>query len=241
MQDTTKISVSVIVPALNEEKNIRGAVESIIRESGGRDECEIIIFNDGSTDKTGEIAQDLARGNPRIRVVHHQTPQNLGSCFREGVAMAKGEYAVMLPGDDETDSRTIKNLFAALGLADIVVTYTVNKEARSWKRRLVSATYTFLMNRLFNLRLKYFNGPSLIKVDLLKKLPPISSGFAYMSEILVRLIKSGYSYREIEMYIKPSPDRKTRAFRAKNIKQVGQTIVKLFIDVHLRKKILCLN
>lgn len=238
MRGITKYIVSIIVPALNEEKNLKDAVDHIVEAAGNRQDYEILIFNDGSTDETGRIADDLAGYNPNIKVIHHQSSQNLGGCFREGVALAQGEYAVMLPGDDETDSRTIANLFNALGSADIVATYTVNKEARNWKRRLVSATYTFLINFLFNLRLKYFNGPSLIKVELLKKLPPISSGFAYMSEILVRLIKAGYPYKEIEMYIKPSHGRISRAFKLKNVKQVGQTILKLFIDVYFRRKTL---
>lgn len=233
-----KIIASIIVPALNEEKNLNNAISDIINALSGRSDCEILIFDDGSKDATGQIAEELALANPFIRVVHHQTPQNLGSCFREGVALARGEYAAMLPGDGETDPRTIANLFNALGSADIIATYTVNKEARPWHRRAISLIYVWLIKLLFGLKLKYFNGPSLIKVDLLKKLPPISPGFAYMSEILVRLVKAGYSYKEVEMYIKPSPGRKSRAFRLKNFKQVGQTLFKLFIDVYLKKKTL---
>lgn len=238
MSDVTKFNLSIIVPALNEEKNIKDTIDHIIEAASDRRDYEILIFNDGSTDSTGRVADELAGNDSNIKVTHHPSPHNLGGCYREGVAMARGVYAVMLPGDDETDSRTIKNLFDALGSADIVATYTVNKEARNWKRRAVSAIYTFLINFLFNLRLKYFNGPSLIKVDLLKKLPPISSGFAYMSEVLVRLIKSGYSYKETEMYIKPAPERVSRAFKFKNVKQVGQTIARLFVDVYFKKKIL---
>lgn len=241
MSNVAKINLSIIVPALNEEKNIKNTVDHIIEAADDRRDYEILIFNDGSTDSTGRIADELARNKSNIKVMHHQAPHNLGGCFREGVACVQGVYAVMLPGDDETDSRTIKNLFNALGSADIVTTYTVNKEVRNWKRRAVSAIYTFLINFLFNLRLRYFNGPSLIKVDLLKKLPPIPSGFAYMSEILVRLIKAGYGYREVEMYIKPSLGRVSRAFKLKNVKQVGQTILKLFIDVYFKKKILWVN
>lgn len=233
-----EIAVSIIVPALNEGIKLKDTINRIIEAAGSRQDYEILIFNDGSTDETGRIADELAGVDSNITVIHHQSPHNLGGCFREGVAMARGEYAVMLPGDDETDSRTIVNLFNSLGLADIVVTYTVNKEVRNWKRRLVSALYTFLINFLFNLRLRYFNGPSLIKVDLLKKLPPISSGFAYMSEILVRLIKAGYPYKETDMYIKPAPGRVSRALKLKNVKQVGQTIMRLFVDVYFKRKFL---
>jgi glycosyltransferase involved in cell wall biosynthesis len=233
---TTKISI--IVPALDEEKSLQTAINDVTDQLIGRDDYEILIFNDGSTDSTGKIADELSAVNPNIKVIHHQMPQNLGSCFYEGVTLARGEYATMLPGDGETDPRTIKNLFNSIGSADIITTYTVNKEVRSWKRRLLSAVYTFLINLLFHLNLKYFNGPSIIKVELLKKLPTISPGFSYMSEILVRLIKGGYNYKEIEMYIKPAKERKSRAFRLKNFKQVGEAIIKLLIDVYLKRKTL---
>lgn len=229
-----KIKISIIVPALNEEKNITGAVENILAGLTGRIEYEILIFNDGSTDKTGEIANALAASNSRIKAVHHVTPQNLGGCFKEGVGLALGEYSIMLPGDDETHHQTIKNIFKAIDSAEIITTYTVNKEARSWFRRFVSAIYTNTLNFLFGLNLRYFNGPSLIKTDLLKKVP-IASNFAYMSAILVRLIKAGHNYKEIEMIIKP-PERQSRALKLKNVYLVLQTIFNLFIDIHFRRK-----
>lgn len=232
MENKTKISI--IVPALNEEKNIAGAVENILIALPERDDYEILIFNDGSTDKTGEIANALAASNLRIKVIHHATPQNLGGCFKEGVELAQGEYSVMLPGDDETHPQTIKNIFQAVGSAEIITTYTVNKEARNWFRRFVSAIYTNTLNFLFCLNLRYFNGPSLIKTGLLKKVP-IASNFAYMSAILVRLIKAGQNYKEIEMIIKP-PKRQSRALKLKNVYLVLQTIFNLFIDVHFRRK-----
>ena len=237
MNDVKKNDVSIIVPALNEELNLRGAVDNIIKELKGIN-YEILIFNDGSTDRTGNIAEEISILDSRIKVIHHKTPQNLGSCFREGVELATGEYAIMIPGDDEVDSQTIHNLFSEIGRADIITTYTVNTNIRSIKRRFISFVYTALINGLFNLRLKYFNGPSLIKVDLLRKLPPISQGFAYMSEILVRLIKSGYSYRETEMFIKLLPGRKSRAFGLNNFKQIYLAIVRLFIDVYFKKRLI---
>jgi len=238
MLDAIKLNVSIIVPALNEEKHIGNAVKSIIKELDGRSDYEIIIFDDGSTDNTGSIADDLVLSYSQVRVVHHQTPQNLGSCFMEGVELAQGEYAVMWPGDDEIEAHTIKNIFDTLGSADIVTTHTINKVVRKPHRRFISATYTFLINLLFNLRLEYFNGLSLIKVDLIKKLPRISPGFAYMSEILVRLIKSGYSYKEIGMQIKPLKGRESKAFKLRNIRQVVSAISNLFVDVYWKKKIL---
>lgn len=230
--------VSIIVPALNEEENILPVVNNIIDNAPLDLSYEIIIINDGSSDHTGAIADELAVKNDRIKVLHHRTPQNVGACFRVGIASAGGNYVVLIPGDNETHPQTIKNIFASINTADIVTTYTVNKEVRSWARRAVSSLFTWLVNSLFGLRLKYFNGPALIKTELLKKIPLINSSPAYMADILVRLIKAGYNYTEIEMVIKPANNRVSRLFKLNQVKHVGKTIGKLIMDIHFRKKFL---
>lgn len=234
--ENKKIALTIIVPALNEQNFLRNTIESILKCAPEHLQYEIIIINDGSTDDTGKIAECLAKEFNHIKVTHHDYPQNIGACFRRGVQMASGEYAVMLPGDDETHVDTIKNILNAVGTADVVTTYTVNKEVRGFFRRVISFIYTFSINILFNLRMKYFNGPTLVRVDLLKKLPPIPDCFAYMTAISVRLIKAGHGYKEIEMVIKPSLGRKSRALRWNNLKQVVKTVVVLFVEVNIKKK-----
>ena len=87
---TQTSSVSIVVPALNEEKNLEATIESV-RQIVPRffPDWEILIFDDGSTDTTGKIADRLAVGDTRIRVTHHASPRNLGGCYREGVRQSK--------------------------------------------------------------------------------------------------------------------------------------------------------
>ena len=74
MLKTQKQSISVIVPAFNEELNLSDTLDSINASASGRNlEVEIIIVNDGSKDNTGEVADLLASEDPRVRSLHHKT------------------------------------------------------------------------------------------------------------------------------------------------------------------------
>ena len=129
-----------------------------------------------------------------------------------------------------TDALIVDN--GALGKADVVMTYTSNKEVRPLIRRAISWFYVFICNTLFGLHLKYFTGLTLIKTDLVRSLLPISEGFGYSTEIIVRLLKRGHTYLEVPMQMTPPvPGRRSAAFRFKNILSVLKTLLRLTVQV----------
>lgn len=93
--------VSVILPCYNEEAILEKNVLCIIDYLREKDEYdwEVVIINDGSKDKTGEIANNLAKENPIIRVIHHPVNLNLGRALQTGFCNAKGEIIVVLDID----------------------------------------------------------------------------------------------------------------------------------------------
>ena len=98
------VSLTVMVPALNEERNLEAAVLVIIKalDDSGID-WEIVLVNDGSTDKTGDIANELASQEPRIKVIHHQRARGVGYCFREGIKFSTKDAITWVPGDGENE------------------------------------------------------------------------------------------------------------------------------------------
>jgi len=230
-------SLTVIVPCLNEEGNIRGTVESVkdaVRRSGRFTSWEIIIFNDGSTDRTGEIIDNLEKAEPSVRAVHNPENRGFGYNYTEGVRLATGEYVIMVPGDNEIPSDAIAAVFSRAGDADIVVPYTANTWVRPLSRRVVSRAFVALMNTLFGLRLTYYNGTCLIRAEHLRLVPMKTWGFAYMAAILTRLIKAGASYVEVGVNIQERESGATKAFRPKNVMSVARAIMVLFRDVRVR-------
>jgi glycosyltransferase involved in cell wall biosynthesis len=230
-----KKTLSVIVPALNEEANVEDAVGEIHRGVVGHfEDYEILLFDDGSTDRTGALMDGIAARDPRVRVTHHASPKNLGGVYKAGVAMARGEYCVMIPGDNENPARAMQEPYAAVGRAEIVVPYSVGGE-RPWPRDAVSNAYVALMNALFRLDLRYYNGTVIHRTANVRAITITTDSFAYQTEALVKLLRMGKSFVEVPVAVEPKGGRESKAFRAKNVYGVLAAIGRLALEVHGRE------
>lgn len=225
-------SLSIIIPAYNEEKNIEGAIETAETVA---EEClsnyEILVFNDGSSDSTGILADAQARHNPKIKVIHNQGNKGFGYNFRKGVEIARCEYVTIHPGDNEHPIETVRDIFSQAGKADLTLFYHSRPEIRPWPRRLASWIFVSKLNFLFCLRLRYYNGPNIIRRELLKQVPMTTNSFAYMAEIVIQLVKSGAGYMETGFFVKRREHGSTKAFRPSNLIQVGLTLARLWWKV----------
>ncbi|MFQ5427508.1 MAG: glycosyltransferase family 2 protein [Thermodesulfobacteriota bacterium] len=234
-----KPSISIIVPCYNEAKNISGTVACInqsIKAVKIFGATEILIFNDKSTDDTGQVAEGLKKKHKNIRVIHNERNMGFGYNYTEGVRQATKDYVLMVPGDNEIPAEAIENIFTHVGSADLVIPYTVNPEVRPLPRRIISRAFVILFNALFGLSLRYYNGPCVIKGKLLKKVPMTTHGFAYMAAILVRLIKSGATFTEVPIRIQYRESGSSKAFRPRNIISVLTEILKLFWEVRVSER-----
>jgi len=229
------MTVTIFIPAFNEEKNLANAVAGALSAVEGQvDGYEILILDACSSDRTGAIADGLAAENPKIRVIHPQKWAGLGANYMEGVRQARMEYFVMFPGDNENSWQSLAQAIAMAGKADIIISYTLNMEVRARHRRLISNAFVWLLNGLFGLTMRYYNGNAVYKTKQVQGLEVKSQDFAYNAEILIKLIKSGCSYTEFGIQIKPT--NKTAIFNIKNIIGVIKTISLLFYDVRIKNR-----
>jgi hypothetical protein len=91
-----EVSITVLMPAYNVERYLRGALESVFRQTWP--EFELLVVNDGSTDGTGAILSEVR--DPRVRIID-QPHGGLAAALRSGVAAARGRYLARMDGDDE--------------------------------------------------------------------------------------------------------------------------------------------
>lgn len=231
-------SVSVVIPAYNEEKNLESTVKFLLDRLNKNNisDFEILIFNDNSTDNTGEIADVLAEKYSQIKVIHNLKNMNLGYNITKGFELSTKEYCGFIPGDNETEPETLDNIFQNLGQADIVIPHIQNPEARPWGRRILSKTYIIIINAAFGLNMKYYNGMCYFKTAMVKKVPVSTYGFAYMTEILVKLLKSGASFIDVPMINRVRESGATKAFRIKNIISVFKTFLYLFYEIQILRR-----
>lgn len=193
-----KIALTVIMPALNEDKNIESAIKDTLRafddiEING----EIIVINDGSTDKTEALVNRIVTKEPRVRITSHPSPKGIGRSFWEGVDLANGEVVVMMPGDNENDAPEIFRYYNLLEHVDIVIPFIFNKEKRPLFRNALSFIYRFIINATFVVNFNYTNGTVLYRKSILKELTYRSSSFFFQTDILIRLVKHGYLFAEV--------------------------------------------
>lgn len=229
-----RFDVSIIIPACNEEKNVEEAISSVQKAlKGVTEDFEIIVVDDGSTDKTGQIVDELARKNNRLRVIHHRTNMGYGKTFKDGLKLVKKTYVSGFPGDNDMSWESLHNLFLRGGEADIVFNYMTNTQVRTKLRRFLSRTFVIIMNVLFGLKLHYFNGYFVCRTKLLKSIPLKSNGIFLLAEFKIRLLKLGASYREIPFKHSPRLHGKSKTLNLKSFINVVKSTASLFRDIYL--------
>lgn len=229
-------TVTIFIPAFNEERHLAEAVAGA-RQALDRvrpHDREIIILDANSTDRTGAIADEIAAGDAQVRVIHRREWAGLGANYLEGVRQARMDYFVMFPGDNENSWESMAECLELAGTADIIIPYTLNAEVRAWHRRVISSAFVNLLNLLFGLRLRYYNGNTVYKTAMLRGLQIRSQDFAYNAEILIRLLRTGHSYLEHGIRIRPTG--KTAIFSLRNVLGVVRTVAGLFWDVNIKNR-----
>jgi dolichol-phosphate mannosyltransferase len=225
-------SISIVIPALNEESVVETVVRDIEKQvmTFFRD-YEIILIDDGSTDRTGEIMDSLAQELPRTRAIHNRPNLGLGASYQRGVAEARCAYLMMLCGDGGMPAASLPPIFAAVGSADIVAPYVTNlKQIKSRVRYFTSRTYTNLLNLLFGQKIKYYNGLPVHRVDLLRQLRINSTGFAFQGEILTKLLRSGCSMTEVGV-AGAEMTKNSTAVRLKSLINIAKVLALLVWEV----------
>jgi glycosyltransferase involved in cell wall biosynthesis len=226
-------AITAVMPSLNEEKNLVSAVGNVIssyERLGIRG--EIVIVNDGSTDGTGKLAEELKSKHPGIQVLHHKTPQGIGGSFWDGVKAAQGETVVMIPGDGENDATEILRYLPLMNEVDMVIPYVFNREVRSRLRRLVSNLYRGIINITFGMTLNYMNGTVMYRKSILDGVELKAGGFFYQTELLIKCIRQGYLFAEVPYALLQRAAGRSKATSLRSLKNVIKAFASLFLEVY---------
>ncbi len=221
--------VTIVMPALNEEENIKQSIELVLKVF--RDLkllFELILINDGSKDKTGAICEQYSR-NENIYTIHHDKPLGMGSCYKEALKLSKMKYFMLIVSKNECEENSIKNIIIKRGTSDIIIPYTTNQDHRDFLRRNLSYFYTFILTLLTGIKLKYFNGTVLHKTDLLNKIDFDANYHTFQSEALIKLIKLNHTFTEVPTLVNWNKKHKTSAFKIRNIISVINFLIKLLL------------
>jgi glycosyltransferase involved in cell wall biosynthesis len=233
-----KDSVTVVVPARDEENHLERAVEEMLPAIERHWETyEVLVFNDGSSDATGEIADRLAARHEHIRAIHNPVSLNLGGVIRKGVTMARMPYAIYIDGKGATSAEALDAIFGKRGQADLVIPYATNMHVRSMSRRIISWVFRNMLNALFGLRVRHFGNSILFRTEQLRRFHIRTNSFGFQPEALIKMIRAGHTYVHVGFEDRFDFDgRKTKAFKWKNIRGTCGFVLRTLWDVYVLRE-----
>lgn len=184
--------LSVVVMAYDEA----GAIEAVVRDiigtmHGSAVSHEILIVDDGSTDGTGDVADQLALAFPHVRVIHHAGNQGLGAVYRTGFESAKGRLLTFFPADGQFPPSIILHFLGVVADRDLILGYLPDRDGATGSK-ILSRLERLLYWCLFG-SLPRFQGVMMVRTDVLRSMTLTSSGrgWGVLMELVIRCTRSG--------------------------------------------------
>lgn len=193
-----RFSISVFLPAYNEEENIERAVRSsvdVLQDIGN--DWEVIVVNDASRDKTGEIAERLSQEIPEVKVIHHEKNTRLGGALRSGFDNSSKDLVFYTDADNPIDMNDLRWAVPLMSEVDFITGYRLNRD-EPLKRKIYSRAYNWLIRLIFGLKVRDVNFSfKLVKQEVLQKARLHSQGSFIDAELLIEARKHGFCIKEV--------------------------------------------
>jgi len=177
------MDLTLVVPCFNEEGNVEALVREARETLAG---YEIVAVDDGSSDGTWALLQRLAAED--LRSLRHERNRGMGAAVRTGIAAARGEFVLVVPGDNQFPLDQAPAMLAAARDADVVVGQR-GSAYQTTGRSLPSWLYSVGMRWLFGLRMR--GEVNLYRRSILDGLAATSDGFFGNTELLIRVLRKG--------------------------------------------------
>jgi glycosyltransferase involved in cell wall biosynthesis len=217
--------LSVVIPALNEEKTITAVIRGIKQalDKGGVS-YEIIVVNDGSTDQTGPLAE-----KENVIVINSPYKKGYGRSLKNGIERAKGEFILTFDGDDQNHPEDILKLLEEMKDYDMVIgaRTNINSYSRAFAKKILSLFANYLAEK----KIPDLNsGFRIFKKEVsLKYFHILPEAFSFSSTITLACIKDGHSVKFIPIKEKPRKTGKSTINPFKDFIKLGMLILRLAI------------
>lgn len=204
------MEISVILPAYNEQENIKDAVTSINKYLQKKFRSfEIVVVNDGSTDKTPAIVKKMAKRNKNLRMVTHPKNRGYGATLRTGFANSQGKLVFYTDSDNQYKIKDLDLFLPLIKKFDIVAGFRTKHED-PLMRIFISDVYNLIIRLLLNLQVKDVDCSfKLIKKEVFKKIKLKSKTGLLEAELFAKAKKAGFSITQVAVNHYPRTKGKT--------------------------------
>ncbi len=192
------MNISFFCPAFNEEENLEKAVHSILPVlKDVAADFEIIVIDNCSTDKTPQIAEQLAKEIPQLKVIHNEMNKGYGGALITGFKAAQKDVVAYTDSDNQYDFNEFKKLISYLDRYDAVIGYRL-KRHDSIYRLVQSAIFNMIVTLLFGVKFRDINCSfKIYRKEVLESMD-ISSKSAFIdAEMLIKALNNGYRIVEV--------------------------------------------
>ena len=235
------IDLSVVMPAFNEQENIENTVLSCLGVLDGLGlRAEVVVADDGSTDNTGRILDDLAKGCPALKVIHRGRNGGYGAAMSEAIRHAKGRLVATIDSDGQFDPEDLPKLLLEIRNGVDCVTGFRKAKQDSLARVIADKGHNHLVRIVTGMKFK--DSQCAIKVyrrEILTRFDLESSGYSLPTEALVKIRALGGHVSEVEVSHRDRSGGKSKLDFLQTATKMAVFLFYLRLKVELgRKKII---
>jgi glycosyltransferase involved in cell wall biosynthesis len=234
---SSDIFVTFYIPNLNEENSIVLTCEKLRKVSTELGiTYELLIIDDNSNDNSIAVVHDYLTTNSTItnwKIIENSQRRGIGFNYGTAAELGHGKYICMTCADNsETYESLIKMITLAQKNEDSknfggVVPNFKNNDSRILSRRITSRVFVRLCQVISGFKYIYFNGPTIHRRKNVARFKPLSSGYAFQSELLCNLTYLGYQFVEVTIDNHDREEGKSRAFNYKNFLSVSHSLLQI--------------
>jgi dolichol-phosphate mannosyltransferase len=225
------LDLTISVPCKNEEKNVGDTLDTIVAAvSEVGCSYEVIVIDDGSTDRTSELVEEYRREHPSLPIRLHRNPRNLGlsKTYVNGAFLGRGKYYRFVAGDNAEPREAMVQILKMMGKADIIIPFHEQLTGKSFTRIAVSKLYTFLVNLFSGHSIRYYNGCAVhLRYNVLRW-HSYAYGFGFQADIITLLLQQGATYLQIPVRVgHTNKGRGASPFHIRNFVSTGHTLFEI--------------
>jgi glycosyltransferase involved in cell wall biosynthesis len=230
---TGPVGLSVFFPAYNDSGTIASMVVAAVKTAGRlAPDFEVLVIDDGSTDATAEVADEMARLYPQVRVIHHARNRGYGGALTTGFSAATKEIIFYTDGDAQYDAREMARLWEKMtDEVDMVNGYKISR-SDPLHRRVIGRIYHHLVRLLFGLKVRDVDCDfrmmrrSIFDLIRLEK----ASGVICL-EMMKKIQDAGFRIAEVPVHHYHRAYGKSQFFNFARVGRTGVDVLKLWWEL----------